>query len=471
MKKKKKKVKLIILLISLLFLVILAILLLINIISKPNISYNINSFNEDYVNISIDVQDKSIIKKNYQISLDNNPYVDENTNWQEYNKNDTYDLKSNTYYIHVKDYLNNVISTDSIINSTFYIDIEDNFKYPFYPINDTLDLNYKILTIGKDENLKIESSNENIISIDNNLLHTNGVGTCTVTISSNNISDSIDLEVTDLYTGIDTDSMSKPILNKTICDTIQAHKLDEVLQEKIAEAGYQSRAGVVAAARFLTLQFPYRLAYFAESGKLDLNNDTRLSDGEGRYYHKGLYLSEDKFDDIVASIYGKRYWGQYFMEDTTNDHSRDEEFLEGGLTVADLGSSLYKMKRPNGLDCGGFVSWCYYNAGYDFGDMGAGGPGTYGMSMLGERVYISNELLQSDRIKAGDLCGFIGHVGIVIGVEDDYIWIADTIRSGTKVRRYERNIDSFNALGEDAFTYFMLMDSEYLEDGNYTPMW
>ena len=129
------------------------------------------------------------------------------------------------------------------------------------------------------------------------------------------------------------------------------------------------------------------------------------------------------------------------------------------------------MKRPNGLDCGGFVSWCYYNAGYDFGDMGAGGPGSYGMSMLGERVSITDELLQSDRIKAGDLCGFTGHVGIVIGVEEDYIWIADTIRTGTKVRRYERNVESFNELGDDAFTYFMLMDEEYLEDGNYTEMW
>ncbi|MBR5754395.1 MAG: hypothetical protein IKX97_01025 [Erysipelotrichaceae bacterium] len=159
------------------------------------------------------------------------------------------------------------------------------------------------------------------------------------------------------------------------------------------------------------------------------------------------------------------------MEDTTDDHSRDLEYLEGGLTVADLGTSLYMMKRPNGLDCGGFVSWCYYNGGFDFGDMGAGGPGSYGMSILGERVNITDELLQSDRIKAGDLCGFAGHVGIVIGVEEDYIWIADTIRSGTKVARYERNTDSFSRLGEDSFQYFMLMDDEYVNDGNYTPMW
>ena len=467
----KKKIKLIGLLIFLLLSIVLAVLVLINILSEPVISYSINSNTEDHANVSVIINDKSIIKKAYKICIDNNPVADDNTNWEQYDKNNSFDLVSDTYYIHVKDSLNKTISTDSIINSTLYIDIDDNLKYPFYPINEDLDLSYKVLTIGKDDNLKIESSDENIISVNDNKFHTNGVGTCTITISSGNISDSVDIEVTDLYTGIDTDSMSKPILNKTICDSIQAHKLDQVLEIMVNDAGYKTRAGVVAAARFLTLQFPYRLAYFAESGKLDSTNDPRVSDGEGRYYHKGLYLSEDKFEDIVASIYGLRYWGQYFMEDTTTDHSRDAEFLEGGLTVADLGSSLYKMKRPNGLDCGGFVSWCYYNAGFDFGDMGAGGPGTYGMSILGERVSITDELLKSDRIKAGDLCGFIGHVGIVIGVEDDYIWIADTIRSGTKVRRYERNVESFNALGEDSFTYFMLMDSEYLEDGNYTPMW
>ena len=103
--------------------------------------------------------------------------------------------------------------------------------------------------------------------------------------------------------------------------------------------------------------------------------------------------------------------------------------------------------------------------------MGAGGPNTYGMTDLGEFVYIDDELLQSDRIKAGDLVGFAGHVGIVIGVEDDYIWIADTLITGIKVTKYERNVDSFNRFGEDSFKYFMLMDDEYQDDGNYTSMW
>ena len=60
---------------------------------------------------------------------------------------------------------------------------------------------------------------------------------------------------------------------------------------------------------------------------------------------------------------------------------------------------------------------------------------------------------------------------IVVGVEEDCIWIADTIITGTKVTRYERNVESFSRLGKESFQYFMLMDDEYKIDGNYTPMW
>ena len=464
-----KKIKIIsTILISIL--IVLSVLLLFNLLSKPTPTYQIISSDDSSVTISVAIEDKSLIDKPYFVAIDNNPQTDINTAWKVYSPADTYTLTPGNYYIHIKDNLDNVISTDSIINSTISINIDD-LKYPFYPIGEQIDLSYDILTYGVDPDFSITSSNEDVAYIENNKIITKAVGTSTITISSSDLSESIDLEVTDLYTLADTDSMSKPVLNKTICDEAQAHKLDEVLKLQIEEAGYHTRAGVVAAARFLTLQFPYRLAYFAESGKLDQTNDPRRSDGEGRYYHEGLYLSEDKYDDIVASIYGPKYWGLFFREDTTEDHSRDEEYLSGVLQVSDIGSSLYLMKRPNGLDCGGFVSWCYYNAGFDLGDMGAGGPGSYGMSILGERVNITDELLQSDRIKAGDLCGYAGHVGIVVGVEEDYIWIADTLITGTKVSKYERSVESFNRLGKESFQYFMLMDEEYIEDGNYTPMW
>lgn len=351
--------------------------------------------------------------------------------------------------------------------------IENTNKIQF--VNDLLvayPIGYK-LDVLKEHYPEIEltSTADNVCKIVDDMVITTGKGYATIVASINDISKSIDVRVTDLYTLPDYDSANKSFLKETICDEEEAHMLDDVLEAKINEAGYGTRAGVVAAARFLSLEFPYKLAYFSESGRLDTYNGNRICDGEGRYYHSGLFLSEDKFNSLEATVYGPAYWGQFFDEDDSDDHSLDDYYLYDGFEPSDIGSHLYLSKRPNGLDCSGYVSWCYLNGGFDFGDMGAGGPGSYGMTDLGEMVYISNDLLQSDRIKAGDLVGFVAHIGIVIGVEDDYIWIADTLVSGLKVTRYKRNVESFEELGEDAFKYFILMDSEYLEDGNYTPMW
>ena len=349
------------------------------------------------------------------------------------------------------------------------IDIEIEFidnLYPAYPIGYELDV-----LVNNDPNIVLTSSSDSIATIVNNKIITKAKGTATISATVNDISKTIDINVTDLYTLPDYHSENKPFLKDTICTTSEAHMLDEILSRKINEAGYKTRAGVVAAARFLSLEFPYKLAYFSESGRLDDTTGTAICDGEGRYYHTGLFLSEDKFSILEKSIYGPAYWGQFFEEDDSDDHSLDDYYLYDGFVPSDIGSHLYLSKRPNGFDCSGYVSWCYLNGGFDFGDMGAGGPGSYGMTNLGELVYIDDELLQSDRIKAGDLVGFTSHIGIVIGVDDDSIWIADTLITGLKVVKYERNTASFSALGEDSFRYFLLMDDEYLEDGNYTSMW
>lgn len=354
---------------------------------------------------------------------------------------------------------------EEIIENTNKIQFVDDLLVA-YPIGYKLD----VLKEHYPE-IELTSTDDNVCKIVDDMVITTGKGYATIVASINDNSKSIDVRVTDLYTLPDYDSANKPFLKETICDEEEAHMLDDVLEAKINEAGYGTRAGVVAAARFLSLEFPYKLAYFSESGRLDTYNGNRICDGEGRYYHSGLFLSEDKFNSLEATVYGPAYWGQFFDEDDSDDHSLDEYYLYDGFEPSDIGSHLYLSKRPNGLDCSGYVSWCYLNGGFDFGDMGAGGPGSYGMTDLGEMVYISNDLLQSDRIKAGDLVGLVAHIGIVIGVEDDYIWIADTLVSGLKVTRYKRNVESFKELGEDAFKYFILMDSEYLEDGNYTPMW
>lgn len=432
--------------------------------NKPNINVYFLVANKDHALINIKID--KLIPSKYYVCVDNNKEVDENTIFIEYEKDNRFELIDGNYFIHIKDKNDNIIEYD--YSDVYYFELNNKPKYPFYPINETIDLDYTYIAINKE--LTINSSNEDIVKIDNNKLITNSKGISTITFSSNQYNETFDVEVTDLYTTYDTDSMSKPILNKTICDEENAHKLDEVLRLLIENAGYKTRAGVVACARFMALQFPYRLAYFSESGRLDPNFHIN-TDGEGRYYHTGLFLSEDKFNDLGQYRFGRAYWGQYFDIDDYEDHSLDEEYLTGLLTVSDIGHHLYLAKRPNGLDCSGYVSWIYLNGGFDLGDLGAGGPDKPGMSQLGKRVNITDELLQSDLIKAGDLIGNAGHIGMVIGIEEDYIWVTDTLITGTKVTKYERNKASFDSLGKESFRYFMLMDDEYKLDGNYTAMW
>lgn len=434
------------------------------------LDYSIIETNDASTRINVNAQCSNFLSQIKYICIDNNPIVNDDTKWVEYHKEDSYALTKGDYYIHVKDSIGNIQSLGENENTVLGINIDTSNIKPIYPIGESIELSYNTFSIGK-TNINVVSSNQDVASIENDIIQTKSKGKATIYVSAGTMEKSFEINVTDLYTFPDPNSNNKPFLKELVCSTEEAHMLDQILEDKINQAGYNTRAGVVAAARFLSLEFPYKLTYFSESGRLDTSLGTSYTDGEGRYYHKGLFLSEDKFEELGPGKFGRACWGQFFEEDDSDDHSKDDYYLYDGFVPSDIGSHLYLSKRPNGLDCSGFVSWCYYNGGFDFGDMGAGGPDTYGMSMLGERVNITDELLQSDRIKAGDLVGLSAHVGIVIGVEDDYIWIADTLITGLKVKKYERNVESFEQLGEDSFQYFMLMDNEYKEDGNYTAMW
>lgn len=460
-----KKVK-ILLIIVLIIMIIPAVLLLLSFRNKPSFSYQIDPVERAVI---VEAQGGNLIDKDLYICIDNNEKGADSTEWQKYSGN-KYLIDGQNNFIHIKDALGNIVDMDPSDYAVLAIDVTYDDPYPMYPVGQQIALNCDVVSIGYSGNLSETSSDENVATVSNNVVTCTGEGKATIRIGSNDVYKEFEIMVTDLYTLPEADSSLKPFLTETICTTEEAHMLDEILEKKINEAGYETRAGVVAAARFLALEFPYKLAYFSESGRLDPASSNRC-DGEGRYYHKGLYLSEDKYEDIVASRYGPKYWGLFFREDTSDDHSLDEYYLSGGFVPADIGSYLYLSKRPNGFDCSGHVSWCYYNGGFDLGDLGAGGPGSHGMTQLGELVYVTDELLQSDRIKAGDLVGFTAHIGIVIGVDDEHIWISDANTSGLKNTCYERNVESFAKDGKNTWKYFILMDSEYLEDGNYTPMW
>ena len=92
--------------------------------------------------------------------------------------------------------------------------------------------------------------------------------------------------------------------------------LDEILASRVEEAGPGTRAAVAVAARFLTLEFPYKVPYFYENGRLTGNG----VQGEGRYYKKGLYIGHDRENQITKVMAGPSSWGCPLMnyEDIEN---------------------------------------------------------------------------------------------------------------------------------------------------------
>lgn len=274
-------------------------------------------------------------------------------------------------------------------------------------------------------------------------------GETDIIISIDNLKESIHVLVTDLLLPIRNDlQYTKPNLS---CDQVSEEEndlLDSILKDRINDAGYGTRAGVVAAARFLLLELPYRISYFFENGRIG------YADGEGRYYHEGLYLNKSRYSNLKSSSeFGPACWGCSMHSRTAND------------------------TEQNGLDCSGLVTWALLNGGFDCGDVGAGGVGYNPNTLffLGERENTSKD--NFNKIQAGDLvhnkkAG--GHIGIVIGVEKEKIYVAQatwqdpsifTKPYGVTVTEY--NIEEFIKDWKEV----MLMDSYYKESGNYSAMW
>lgn len=278
------------------------------------------------------------------------------------------------------------------------------------------------------------SQNEEVVSIRNNTITglQNGsiriIGDCSSYL----------VHVSDLYT--------MPVLSSKEflpCEAYTAQEneyLDSVLEYEVRQAGYQTRAGVIAAARFLLLRFPYKLNYFFENGRM--SNGYGI-DGEGRYYHKGLYLSEYKTEEIERSRTGPQIWG---------------------CSLYEYGRGRYSK---NGMDCSGFVSWVLYNAGFDCGDLGSGPrAGMHDLSDLGEKVYLYH--LDIDRVKPGDFVGLLGHIGIVIGMDGENIYIGESYWTG------DLHASSFTYeefLKRSKWSFVVLMDDYYRDQGNLEEMW
>ncbi len=352
-----------------------------------------------------------------------------------------------SFYIYFKNN-KNIISKEYLIDD--YL-VNLNFKDTYYlALNSSKDLNNNIIKYG---NIDLTYNIENdIIEIENNIINTLSKGETLVEVFYKNEKvKEFNVVVTDVIVNSPKNfNTKKKYLSCEVFTDEEANLLDTILEDRINEVGINTRAAVVEAARFLMLEFPYRINYFFENGRLDVSG-VNYVDGEGRYYHKGLYLSKDKEKNMKYTYAGPAMWGC-------------------PLTNYEDTSLFTKYKKyPNGLDCSGFVSWTLVNGGFDPGDLGAGNSelDPRELSDLGEYEKITDELIKSNKIKVGDLLNIWGHIAILVGIDDNNFYVAESldIYGGVVIKTYSKDKIT------DTFPYVVLMDNYYKEDGKLTNMW
>lgn len=323
---------------------------------------------------------------------------------------------------------------------TFYLAIGESEK-----------LNYDIESSKDDYKLTLLSENEDIVSISDGKIVGVNLGTSVVTLKSESGKKAeVSVTVTDLIRKPELDD-KKNFLPCHAYTEEEAHIIDEALRTRVLNKGEGTRAALIETIRFMTLSFKYKVSYFYENGRMH-ESGVRKADGEGRYYHKGLYLSEDKFKDIKVSHKGPAIWGCPLTN--LQDHNR------------------YKpgAKMPNGLDCSGFVTWSLYNSGLDVGDIGAGINDRHkDMSDVGEMHSLTYKYANSGDYKVGDMIARWGHTALIAGKDSEYLYIAESLLKGVRIEKV--SYKNPNSSLYKYYAYINKMDKEYSKNDDYTDMW
>ena len=362
---------------------------------------------------------------------------------------------SGLHNVYVKDSFGNISDIQSQkvqINKVLRVDLNKESIYMYKGRKEKL--TYTITKLGnpsEDVTWRVQDTNIATVDSDGNVTGINYGTTYVEAVSSTGTIGKTKVIVSS-YIIKPSINFKKSYLSCKQFTTQEAEMLDNVLLDRIESAGYGTRAGVVAAARFLTLEFNFRVHYFFENGRLENYGPYMKVDGEGRYYHKGLFLDTSKYEQLSPTFEGPAMWGCNLKNYTT----------QSGW----VSGKLY----PNGLDCSGFVTWALLNGGFDVGDIGAGASSkTYDLDDIGTKVTITDKLMSSGRVKVGDLIGNNGHMAIIAGWDDKNYYIAESLDTtkGVVMTTVPRN----KLVGKSIYKYIILMDNVYKEDGNLTTMW
>lgn len=367
----------------------------------------------------------------------------------------SFTISAGDYNIYVKDKygnVNDIYSQKVEINKILSVKMNKETIYLYK--NGSEKLSTELIKLGNvDENITWDVEDKSVASVDSNgVVKGLNYGTTYVkAISSTGTVGKTKIIVSSFITEPKVDT-SKKYISCGQFNQEEADMLDKILFDRIDAAGYGTRAGVLAAARFLTLEFSYRVHYFYENGRLNNYPPYEYVDGEGRYYHRGLYLNKSKYNELKASFVGPAIWGCDLQNYT------------------DWGPYVTGKYYPNGLDCSGFVTWALLNGGFDIGDIGAGTDDEHrDLTDLGTKVTITEDLMKSGRVKAGDLIGLNGHMAILAGWDNTNYYIAESLNTTGGV--VMTVVPKKDLVKNSIYKYIILMDDYYKEDGNYTTMW
>lgn len=369
----------------------------------------------------------------------------------------SFTVPSGNYKVYVKDKYGNMNDIDSQkveINKVLEIKAKKNNIYLYKGGSEKI--NYDLVKLDNaDESIIWTSKDDNIASVsESGIVTGNNYGVTEINLTSKSgTSTKVNVYVSSFITK-PVINFDKPYIQCKQFTNEEAKLIDQILFDRVDTAGYGTRAGVIAAARFLALEFSYHIHYFSENGRLKNYPPYKHVDGEGRYYHRGLYLSEENYASLEkgSSLAGPAMWGCSIP------------------MYVNLPQYKYGNSYPNGLDCSGFVTWALLNGGIDVGDLGAGeNANQYDLDDLGTKVKITKDLLNSNRVKVGDLIGNNGHMAIIAGIDDNNYYIAESLNTtaGVVITTMAKSKLPSSTL----YRHIILMDSVYKNDGNYSNMW
>ena len=461
-RKLKKRLRKFLLLVIFVILIVGGILLFKNSISNLFTGGNLktNNISIEYDNtVTNDNKEYSVTIKytddtEVECSIDDNEYKSIN--------DCSFNLKEGKYTLYIRKDKNKIKKDFNVkgkFDGTFSTTIDVLDKY-YLALNGTKTLEYTFnYPEGYDTSRKYTIGDESIISIEGDTFKGLKVGETTLKVElPDGNTKTYNIEVTNLIVP-PTVNNTKEYLPCKRYTQAEAHKLDDILASRVNEAGEGTRGGVIAAARFMVLEFPYSIRYFNENGRLVDHGIRPHIDAEGRYYHKGLYLSEDKFAYLEkgARSQNPQIWGCYLYD------------------------YFISKQNMNGFTCSGFVSWAMLNGGFDVGDVGAGDFKQFDddLSDLGPHQKITDDYIKGNTYKVGDFIARDGHAALIIGINEDTIYTAESLPPKLKVYIYGRYTSITkhggtwkSIVNDDNLDYVVEMDGIYPNGtGWYHDMW